>query len=125
MKIVYIAHPIGGDVKMNIYRIIQIIRRIDLTRPDVIPFAPYVADVLALADERPEERERGLNNCLNVLRTGVCSEVWVYGLTISAGMQNEICLAHSMGMPIKQMRSETFVPAHLREIIEIGYEVEP
>lgn len=121
MKIVYIAHPIGGDVKMNVYRITQIVRKINLTMPGIIPFAPYVADVLALADEKTEERERGLNNCLNVLRTGVCSEVWVYGPTISAGMQNEICLAHSMGIPVLLMDRTTFVPAHLREVVKDGF----
>lgn len=121
MKIVYIAHPIGGDVKMNVYRITQIVRKINLTMPDVVPFAPYVVDVLAMDDNKSEERDRGIRNDTAILKSGLVDELWVYGEKISAGMQNEMCLAHYLNIPIVLMDPATPVPIHLGVIMSIGY----
>ena len=50
MKIAYIAHPISGDVKENIKKIINIIRTVNLEEPLTVPFAPYIPDCIALND---------------------------------------------------------------------------
>ena len=62
MKIVYIAHPIGGDVENNLEKVRQIVRKLNLERQDIVPFAPYWLDCHALDDNNPQERERGIKN---------------------------------------------------------------
>lgn len=42
MKTAYIAHPVSGDVKGNVEKIIAIVRHINLTEPDIVPFVPPV-----------------------------------------------------------------------------------
>lgn len=100
MKIAYIVHPIAGDVYGNIEKILAIVKQINLTRPDVVPFAPYIADVLAMDDNDSAQRERGIDNDIAILGSGIVNELWIYGSKISAGMQAEIELATSMGIPV-------------------------
>ena|SRR4030042_1948242 len=103
MKIVYICHPVSGDVMGNIEKIMKIIRDINLSSEDVVPFAPYLGDLLALDDNKPEERSRGILNDIAILRSGIINELWCYGDRISAGMKEEINLAFNMGVPVKAM----------------------
>jgi len=105
MKIVYICHPIAGDIMGNVEKIMKIIRDInlDIKLREVVPFAPYLGDVLALDDNKPEERNRGIMNDVAVLTSGIVNEVWVYGDRISTGMKEEINLAFNMGLPVKAM----------------------
>lgn len=107
MKIVYIAHPVGGDVSGNLKKIRLIIREINLTEPDVLPFAHYFVDCLCLIDTIPEERERGIKNDIALLRAGFINEVWLYGDRISTGMRYEIDLADELGIPIIPKTPET------------------
>lgn len=100
MKIVYIAHPISGDVQGNIRKILDIVRKVNLEEADVVPFAPYVVDCLALDDSIPEERARGIKNNTALLEECFVSEVRLYGDKISAGMQAEKELAESLGIPV-------------------------
>ncbi len=100
MKIVYIAHPISGDVSGNLLRISTIIRHINLTEPDILPFAHYVVDCYALDDTVPEERERGIKNDIALMQASFIDEVWLYGDRISNGMVQEIILANKLGIPI-------------------------
>jgi hypothetical protein len=43
MKIVYIAHPISGDIKGNLEKIRLIVRGLNLENIDIVPFAPVLA----------------------------------------------------------------------------------
>lgn len=100
MKIVYIAHPISGDVAGNLNKICRIIRNINLTEPDILPFAHYVTDCHCLNDDIPEERERGIKNDIALLRAGFIKELWLYGDRISNGMRAEIKLAIKLGIKV-------------------------
>lgn len=100
MKIVYIAHPIGGDVAGNLERIRLIVRQINLTMPDVVPFAPYWLDCFALNDNDPHERERGIKNDNELFNRKFIDEVWLCGGRISAGMRAEKELAEKLGIPV-------------------------
>jgi hypothetical protein len=100
MKIVYIAHPIGGNVTANLEKVKQIIRHINMTEPDVVPFAHYFVDCHCLNDNVPIERERGIKNDIALMRAGFINEVWLYGDKISTGMSHEIALASELGIPI-------------------------
>lgn len=100
MKIVYIAHPISGDIAGNLEKIRQIVRKINLEHSDTLPFAPYWVDCYALDDTIPAERERGIKNDTEFFKRGVIDEVWLFGDRISFGMQCEVDMAISLGIPV-------------------------
>ena len=101
MKIVYIAHPIGGDVENNLKSIREIVREINLKEPEIVPFVPYYADVVSMDDSIEEERDRGIKNDLAILKKpGMVDELRLYGPRISLGMLQEIKVALNMGIPI-------------------------
>ena len=107
MKIVYIAHPISGDIAGNLEKVRQIIRHINITEWDVLPFAHYFVDCYALDDKTPEERERGIKNDIALMRAGFIDELWLFGDRISNGMRHEIKLAKELGIKIVAMTKET------------------
>lgn len=117
MKIIYIAHPISGDVAGNLRKIKQIVRMINLEYPDVVPLVPYYVDCLALDDSNPIERQRGIDNDTAILKSGLINEMWLYGDRISNGMRAEIELAKSMGMPVCSMSLGTALFDTLTEAI--------
>lgn len=106
MKIVYIAHPVAGDIEHNIRRILKIITKINHTEPDVLPFAHYVVDVLAIGDGALG-REHGMRNDEALIRSGIFSECRLYGNRISAGMLNEMKIFKEMGIPVRAMSIQT------------------
>lgn len=103
MKIVYIAHPIGGNVEENLSDLRRIVRLINLRSPDVVPFVPYYSDVVSLNDNIPEERGRGIKNDREILKRGrnFIDELWLTGERISDGMKAEATLAGILGITIK------------------------
>lgn len=107
MKIVYIAHPISGNIKNNLENIRQIVRQLNLKRDDIVPFAPYWLDCHALDDTKPKERARGIKNDKTFFNKGVIDEVWLYDNKISSGMKAEIKLANSLNIPVKAMTKKT------------------
>ena len=108
MKIIYLAHPISGDVDGNIKKILKIVRYINLTEPDTFPFAHYLVDCQALDDTNPEERTRGLRNNIAIFqKKGFLDELRLYGNHISYGMRCEIELAQANNIPIIAMTEET------------------
>jgi hypothetical protein len=107
MKVAYIAHPISGDPQGNHDKIIRIVRSINILEPDVVPFAPYLVDCLALDDNVPEERERGIKNDIALFKKGFIDEVRLYGDRISTGMSHEIKLACKLNIPIRPMTKGT------------------
>ena len=107
MKVAYITHPISGDPEGNTNKIIEIVRSINLLEPDVVPFAPYLVDCLALNDNILEERERGIKNDIALFRKGFIDEVRLYGDRISMGMTHEIDLALKLGIKVRPMTIET------------------
>lgn len=96
MTIAYIAHPISGDVEGNLQKIRDIVRHINLTEPDVVPFVPYYADIVSMDDSIPEERERGIKNDTALLKSGMVDELRLYGDRLSNGMIAEVELARKM-----------------------------
>ena len=100
MRIIYIAHPISGDVPGNINKILAIVKEINLKYPEVVPFAPYVVDCLAMNDDIPEERERGIKNDIALFNKGFIDAVFLCGDRISAGMQAEKELAEKLGIQV-------------------------
>jgi len=117
MKIVYIAHPIGGDVTANLEKIIAIVRKINLEQPEIVPLVPYFADCIALDDDNPAQRAKGLSNGQAVLESGMIKEVWLYGPRVSAGMWDEIQVASQLGIPIIPKSEGTVKESEFSQII--------
>jgi hypothetical protein len=100
MKIVYIAHPISGNVAANLERIRLIARQIMLEDPKIVAFAPYWFDCHVLNDDVPAERQRGIANDIELFKRRFIDEVWLCGPRISAGMLAEKNLAEQLGIPV-------------------------
>jgi hypothetical protein len=98
MTICYLAHPISGDITLNLADLRRIVRKINLEYPDVVPFVPYYSDIVSLDDNIPEERERGIKNDTAILRSGIVNELWLTGPRISTGMAAEVNIAIEMGI---------------------------
>lgn len=84
--IVYICSPFSGDVDSNIAAA-QRYSRFAVDK-GYIPIAPHLLFPQFLNDNDSKERQLGLffGNAL----MSKCAEVWVFGSTISAGMDAEI-----------------------------------
>lgn len=84
--IVYICSPYAGDVEKNV-EAAQRYSRFAVAK-GYIPIAPHLLFPQFLNDRNPKERQLGLffGNAL----MSKCSEVWVFGSRISAGMEDEI-----------------------------------
>jgi hypothetical protein len=84
--IIYICSPFSGDVEGNVKAARRYIRfAVD---KGFIPIAPHLLFPQFLNDDISAERQLGLffGNAL----MGKCTEVWVFGSTISTGMSAEI-----------------------------------
>jgi len=84
--IVYICSPYAGDVERNVESAQRYSRF--AVEKGYIPIAPHLLFPQFLNDRNPKERQLGLffGNAL----MSKCSEVWVFGSRISAGMETEI-----------------------------------
>lgn len=87
-RLIYIAHPISGDIENNLNKIKSIYRDISLTYHDVIPFAPYFIALHSLDDNVIVERSIGFNQNKYFFENNIIDEMWVYG--ISKGVLQEI-----------------------------------
>jgi hypothetical protein len=119
-KIVFICHPIAGDVEGNLAAISEIVREINLNEPDVIPFVPYFADCVALNDLDPKERQRGIQNCNAIIATGIIKECRVYGKFITKGIFDEIQRFSLMDVPIIGMND--IIKENIADLLEMDIE---
>lgn len=89
-KVVYIAHPIGGDIDKNIEKVLKIYRELSLAG-EVVPFVPYLASLRALDDSVSKERAVGMAHNDVLFARKLFDELWVYGM--SPGVEHEIRMA--------------------------------
>jgi hypothetical protein len=69
-------------------------------------YVPYIAHLAIcgfLKDEITEERMLGMQ--ADCIMLSVCDELWVFGETISPGMQSEIKMAETLGLPIQYIKN--------------------
>lgn len=95
-KVVFISHPLRGDLEGNTNKVKEICR--ELINDDIIPLAAHLLFPTFLDDNIQEERETGMKGTLELLSRS--DEVWVYGEKISEGMKKEIELAQRLGIPV-------------------------
>ena len=93
--LVYVASPFSGDEAGNVKKAIRYCRfAVD---KGAIPLAPHLFLPLFMSEER--EREEAMR--MNMVFLSKCSELWVFGSTISEGMKAEIKRAKWRNMPIR------------------------
>lgn len=101
-KVVYLAHPVSGDIERNLENFKKWYRwaLIDM---GVIPVCPWFSCCHALDDNNVAERELGImmDHAFLTECSSVISELWLCGPKISAGMQGEKELAVRLGIPVK------------------------
>ncbi|MEK7520085.1 MAG: DUF4406 domain-containing protein [Patescibacteria group bacterium] len=105
MRRVFIAHPISGDIKSNMKKVLEICRRVH--DKNTIPVAPYLVSLQYLDDTVVEDRELGMEANYEAFHAGYITELWLYGDRISESMRGEIELARELGIPIIAKTPET------------------
>ncbi|MEJ2905050.1 hypothetical protein WAE58_21575 [Pedobacter panaciterrae] len=97
-KIVYIAHPIGGDVEANLKSIQEIYLAISRNHPGVIPFCPYYATIMSLDDSVPNDHETGMDHNKIFFERKVFQELWWF-TRISSGVGKELGWCDEFNIP--------------------------
>lgn len=100
--IVYICSPYSGNVNHNI----EMARKYSRFAVDkhYLPIAPHLLFTQFMNDEIPEEREIAI--FMNFVLMSKCTEMWVFGDVISAGMKTEINRAKRKYMKIRYFTEE-------------------
>lgn len=95
MPLVYICSPYSGDTEKNS----ELARKYSrfAAEQGAVPIAPH----LLLPQFLSEETERELAMSMNMAILGKCSELWVFGDTVTAGMAAEIEEAERLKMKIR------------------------
>ena len=95
LKKVYICSPLSGNIRDNL----QAVRRYAeyALRSGTAPVVPHLY-ALCLDDNDPAEREIGMKAGQSLL--WFCDEMWVFGDTVSEGMQREIDFCKNMNIRI-------------------------
>ena len=97
-KIVFICHPVRGDVKKNVESAVKIMKEVHTM--DLLPLAPYLESLYYLDDKIENERDLGMRVGFEIIRKGFFDELWVCGPRISEGMEMEIKICLERGIPI-------------------------
>lgn len=100
--LVYICSPFAGDIEGNVQRARAYCRFAIMQ--GAIPLAPHLLYPQFMDDTNEAERELGL--FIGIVLLGLCREVWVFGSTVSSGMEHEIAKAKKRGMPVRYFSAE-------------------
>ena len=95
--LVYICSPYSGDVQGNVAKARAYCRF--AVEKGCIPIAPHLLFPQFMDDKKPKDRELAM--FMDAVLITKCAEVWVFGDTISDGMNMEIGKARWQGKPIR------------------------
>lgn len=95
--LVYICSPFAGDTERNMEKARHYCRF--AVRSACIPLAPHLLFPQFMDDT--VAAERSLAMFMNMVLLGKCEQIWVFGSTISAGMETEIEKAEKRNMPVR------------------------
>ena len=96
MKMVFIAHPVGGDIQDNLMRAAQWMKWA-YEEKHVLPLAPYIGICKVLDDDDPRDRILGRHWSMQYVQR--CDQLWLCGDRISPGMKAEGEQALGLGIP--------------------------
>ena len=100
--LVYICSPLSGDVDGNMEKARQYCRF--ALEQGQIPLAPHLMFPQFMDDDDAEERELAI--FMGIVLMGKCSEVWVFGESLSEGMRKEILIAKRRSQPVRYFDSD-------------------
>lgn len=103
-KIVYIAHPMSGDIPGNVRKVIDILAK--ETSDVCYPIAPYLATFAYLDDSKAIQRGLGMDMNEPYFSRKFVDELWVYGW--SNGTLVEMMWALHHGIPIIDKDKEKY-----------------
>ena len=96
-KIIFVSSPFSGNVERNIIKAREYCRYV--VDRNHIPLAPHLLFPQFMDDSNIEERSKAIGFNLELLK--LCDEVWIFGDTISNGMEKEIEFAKRIDKTIK------------------------
>jgi hypothetical protein len=100
--LIYICSPYSGNVDVNVKKAQHFcLFAID---KNYIPLAPHLFFPQFMDDENPNERKLAI--FMDIVLMSKCTEVWVFGDTLSSGMAMEIEKAKRKGQPIRHFTNE-------------------
>ena len=103
MKKIYVCSPYHGDVITNVNNAQNYCKL--LIQYKYIPVAPHLYFPQFLDDRCPEDRALGIKYGLELLSE--CDALYIFGDTISEGMQQEIAYAMSHNIPVTRCEVHT------------------
>ncbi len=99
MRKVFICSPYAGDIETNTANAKRFCRFAALERK-ANPIAPHLLYTQFLEDGDSVHRELGIKLGLELLED--CTEIWVFGETVTKGMSVEIAEALRLGIPVRR-----------------------
>jgi hypothetical protein len=99
---IYVASPLAGDIQGNMEKAKTYSRFVATN--GYTPITPHLLYPQFLNDSEETERQIGLRCGFSLISK--CDELWVFGETISKGMQGEIEKAQALKMPIHYFDSK-------------------
>jgi hypothetical protein len=101
MKIVYMAHPVSGDVEANLKRAKKWIKWIEANHSNVAVVANWIIECEIWDDDDPAQRAAGLRRDLAIIKR--CDELWMVGPRVSSGMAQERDQALQFGLRVRDL----------------------
>ena len=98
MRVVYLAHPLSGDVIGNLASAKRWVRWVETAYPDFAVVASWIVECEIWDDSDPEHRAAGLARDLAVIER--CESLVLVGGRVSEGMAAEQRWAMSRGIPV-------------------------
>lgn len=95
-KMIFVAHPMSGDVEGNTKKVIDICR--SLHSEEFIPVFPSLLWREYLKGDGKKKLIRAVT--LEYFKRGFIDELWLYGPTLTDGMKYEIQLAIKYNIPV-------------------------
>lgn len=96
VPVVYVAHPLGGDVPNNHANALIWMRFLLRKWPWVAFVAPWLVDSMVLDDANPAEREAAMARCREAVTR--CDAIILVGGRVSSGMTDELEVANHDGL---------------------------
>jgi hypothetical protein len=105
MNLIYVASPYAGDIERNT----EFAKKACwfVMNEGHAFFAPHLLYPQVLNEHDSDDRRLGLGMGKEALAH--CDELWVFGDTISCGMQNEIDAARKLGIPVKYVAAQEMI----------------
>lgn len=97
MKMIFMAHPVAGDVEENLGRAKRWVKWIEDTL-NVVVAATWIVECQIYDDSDPERRAASFKRNFEVLKR--CDEFWMVGPYISKGMAEEMEFAQDHEMRV-------------------------